>query len=254
MAGEQFDKRWYILGGFLVLAVVIVGIILVSRSGSSSDNSSKTTASKEAKESKEKESGSEESEKESAKEEKTSASCKTVEAPEPREESMTKPKQTVKKGEKLTAVVQTNCGSFSIELATKEAPTIANSFAYLAEEGFYNELIFHRIVPGFVIQGGDPTGTGEGGPGYSVVEAPPKNLEYTKGVVAMAKTSEAPSGSAGSQFFVVTGENAGLPAEYAYVGNVTKGMKVVETIGELGNAEEKPTQTVEIEKMSIERG
>lgn len=250
MAGEQFDKRWYILGGFLVLAVVIVGIILVSRSGSS-DNSSKTTANKEAKE---KESGAEESEKESAKEEKTSASCKTVEDPGPREESMTKPKQTVKKGEKLTAVVQTNCGSFSIELATKEAPTIANSFAYLAEEGFYNELIFHRIVPGFVIQGGDPEGTGEGGAGYTVVEAPPKNLEYTKGVVAMAKTSTAPSGSAGSQFFVVTGENAGLPPEYAYVGNVTKGMKVVETIGELGNAEEKPTQTVEIEKMSIERG
>ncbi len=251
MAGEQFDKRWYILGGFLVLAVVIVGIILVSRSGGSSDNSSKTTASKEAKE---KESGSEKSEKESGKEEKTSASCKTVEKPAPREESMSKPKQTVKKGEKLTAVVKTNCGSFSIELATKEAPTIANSFAYLAEEGFYDELIFHRIVPGFVIQGGDPQGTGAGGPGYTVVEAPPKNLEYTKGVVAMAKTSEAPSGSAGSQFFVVTGENAGLPAEYAYVGNVTKGLKVVETIGELGNAEEQPTQVIEIEKMSIERG
>jgi peptidyl-prolyl cis-trans isomerase B (cyclophilin B) len=252
MAGEQFDKRWYVLGGFLVLAVVIVGIILVSRSGGSSDNSSKTTANKEAKEA-EKENGSEESE-EAGKEEKTSASCKTVENPGPREESMKKPKQTVKKGEKLTAVVQTNCGSFSIELATKEAPTIANSFAYLAEEGFYDELIFHRIVPGFVIQGGDPQGTGAGGPGYSVVEAPPANLEYTKGVVAMAKTSTAPSGSAGSQFFVVTGENAGLPPEYAYVGNVSKGMKVVETIGELGNAEEKPTQTVEIEKMSIERG
>ena len=253
MAGEQFDKRWYILGGFLVLAVVIVGIILVSRSGGSSDNSSKTTASKEAKEA-ERETGSEESESESGKEEKTAASCKTVEKPEPREESMKKPKQTVKKGEKLTAVVQTNCGSFSIELATKEAPTIANSFAYLAEEGFYDELIFHRIVPGFVIQGGDPQGTGAGGPGYSVVEAPPKNLEYTKGVVAMAKTTEAPSGSAGSQFFVVTGENAGLPPEYAYVGNVTKGMKVVETIGELGNEAEEPTQVIEIEKLSIERG
>jgi peptidyl-prolyl cis-trans isomerase B (cyclophilin B) len=251
MAGEQFDKRWYILGGFLVLAVVIVGIILVSRSGGSSDSNSKTTASKEAKE---KESGSENSEKESGKEEKTSGSCKTVENPGPRQESMTKPKQTVKKGEKLTAVVETNCGTFDIALATSEAPTIANSFAYLAEEGFYDELIFHRIVPGFVIQGGDPQGTGAGGAGYTVVEAPPKNLEYTKGVVAMAKTSEAPSGSAGSQFFVVTGENAGLPPEYALVGRVSSGMKVVETIGELGNAEEKPTQTVEIEKMSIERG
>jgi peptidyl-prolyl cis-trans isomerase B (cyclophilin B) len=242
MTGEQFDKRWYILGGFLVLAVVIVGIILVSRSGGSSDSSSKTTASKEANEG------------ESGKEEKTASSCKTVEEPGPREESLTKPKQTVKKGEKLTAVVQTNCGSFSIELATKEAPAIANNFAYLAEKGFYDELLFHRIVPGFVIQGGDPQNTGASGPGYTIVEAPPASLEYTKGVVAMAKTSTAPAGSAGSEFFVVTGENAGLPPEYAYVGNVSKGMKVVETIGELGNAEEQATQIIEIEKMSIERG
>ena len=95
---------------------------------------------------------------------------------------------TTKKGEKVTAVVETNCGTFDIELATTEAPTIANSFAYLAEEGFYDELTFHRIVPEFVIQGGDPKGTGGGGPGYQVVEAPPKNLKYTLGTVAMAKT------------------------------------------------------------------
>jgi len=247
MAGEQFDKRWYILGGFLVLAVVIVGIILISRGGGSSKNESSTTASKEKEAKKE-------STKE-GKEEKTAASCKKVETPKAKAEgSLKKPKQAVKKGEKLTAVVETNCGTFDIELATSEAPITTNSFAYLAEEGFYNELIFHRIVPGFVIQGGDPTQTGAGGPGYSVTEAPPKNLEYTKGVVAMAKSSTDPAGASGSQFFVVTGENAGLPAEYAYVGNVSKGMKVVETIGELGNAEEKPTQTVEIEKMSIERG
>ncbi|MFT3862713.1 MAG: peptidylprolyl isomerase [Solirubrobacterales bacterium] len=230
MAGEQFDKRWYILGGFLVLAVVIVGIILISQGGGGSKgDSTSATASK-------------------------ASGCKTVETPEPKEESLKKPKQTVKKGEKLTAVVETNCGTFDIELATSEAPITTNSFAYMAEEGFYDELIFHRIVPGFVIQGGDPTQSGSGGPGYSVTEAPPKNLEYTKGVVAMAKSSSDPSGRSGSQFFVVTGENAGLPAEYAYVGKVSSGMKVVEAIGELGDAEEKPTQTVEIEKMSIERG
>jgi peptidyl-prolyl cis-trans isomerase B (cyclophilin B) len=247
MAGDGVDKRFYILGGFALLAVVIVGIILVSRSGGSSDDKgSSTTASKEkaAKEGKEGGKGG-----------KSANGCTEVEQPKPREESLPKPKMTTKKGEKVTAVVETNCGTFDIALATTEAPTIANSFAYLAEEGFYDELTFHRIVPEFVIQGGDPTGTGEGGPGYEVVEAPPKNLKYTLGTVAMAKTSTAPSGASGSQFYVVSGpQGETLPPEYALVGKVTKGLSVVETIGELGNAEEKPTQPVVIEKMSIERG
>jgi peptidyl-prolyl cis-trans isomerase B (cyclophilin B) len=246
MAGEQFDKRWYILGGFAVLAVVIVGIILISRSGgSSSDKGSSTTASKETG-----------GEKNNAKEEgKSAKGCTKVAQPEPREESLPKPKQTVKKGEKLTAVVETNCGTFDIALATTEAPVIANSFAYLAEEGFYNDLTFHRIVPEFVIQGGDPLGTGAGGAGYEVVEAPPKNLKYTIGTVAMAKTSTAPSGTAGSQFYIVTGpQGETLPPEYALAGKVSSGLAVVKRIGELGGPEEKPTQPVVIKKMTIERG
>jgi peptidyl-prolyl cis-trans isomerase B (cyclophilin B) len=178
-----------------------------------------------------------------------------VEQPKPREESLKKPKMTTKKGEEVTAVVETNCGTFDIALATAEAPMIANSFAYLAEEGFYNELTFHRIVPEFVIQGGDPTATGSGGPGYEVVEAPPKNLKYTIGTVAMAKSAEAPSGASGSQFYVVSGpQGESLPPEYALVGKVTKGLDVVEKIGELGGPEEKPTEPVVIEKMTIERG
>jgi peptidyl-prolyl cis-trans isomerase B (cyclophilin B) len=241
MAGEQFDKRWFILGGFAVLAIVIVGIILVSRSGGSSDKSgSSTTASKEK----------------GAEEKGASAKgCTKVAQPEPREESLPKPKQTVKKGEKLTAVVETNCGTFDIALNTTEAPITSNSFAYLAEEGFYNELTFHRIVPEFVIQGGDPTGTGTGGPGYSVTEKPPANLKYTIGTVAMAKSSTDPPGRSGSQFYVVSGpQGETLPPEYALVGKVDKGLDVVERIGELGGPEEKPTQPVVIEKMSIERG
>jgi cyclophilin family peptidyl-prolyl cis-trans isomerase len=231
MQGEQ-DRRWMILAGFAVLAAVIVGIILISRSGGGDDSSkTKTTASKEK------------------------GGCKEVEQPETREETLPKPKMTTKKGEKVTAVVETNCGTFDIELATTEAPTIANSFAYLAEEGFYDELTFHRIVPEFVIQGGDPSGTGSGGPGYQVVEAPPKNLKYTLGTVAMAKTETDPSGSAGSQFYVVSGpQGETLPAEYALAGHVIEGLDVVETIGKLGGPEEKPTQPVVIEKMTIERG
>jgi peptidyl-prolyl cis-trans isomerase B (cyclophilin B) len=220
------DRRLFILAGFAVVAVVVVGAILISRSGGSSDSSS--TAS--------------------------SGGCKEVEAPAPKKVSFKAPPQTVKKGEKLTAVVETSCGSFDIALDSSRAPKTVNSFAYLSDEGFYDDLTFHRIVPGFVIQGGDPLGTGLGGPGYTVVEKPPANLAYTKGIVAMAKSSSDPPGSSGSQFFVVIGADAGLPPEYAIVGKVDKGMDVVERIGKLGTPEEKPKRTVLIEKIAIEKG
>jgi peptidyl-prolyl cis-trans isomerase B (cyclophilin B) len=230
--GEKKDQRWIILAVFGVIAVGVVAAVLISRGGgSSSSNSNSSTASASS-----------------------ASGCKEVEAPAPKEVSLKAPKQTVRPGEELTAVVQTSCGTFDIALDTKQAPKTTNSFAYLAEEGFYDDLTFHRIVPGFVIQGGDPLGTGTGGPGYEVVEKPPANLEYTKGVVAMAKSSSAPSGASGSQFYVVTGANAGLPPEYALVGKVDKGLPVVERIGKLGTASEKPKQTVLIEKMTIEHG
>ncbi|MDQ2630645.1 MAG: peptidylprolyl isomerase, partial [Actinomycetota bacterium] len=153
-----------------------------------------------------------------------------------------------------TAVVKTSCGTFEIELDTERAPKTANSFAFLAEEGFYDDLTFHRVVPGFVIQGGDPEGNGLGGPGYTVDEEPPPNLSYTKGIVAMAKSSADPPGRSGSQFYVVTGADAGLPPEYALVGKVTEGFDAIARIEELGGAEEKPKQTVVIEEVTIERG
>jgi peptidyl-prolyl cis-trans isomerase B (cyclophilin B) len=103
-----------------------------------------------------------------------------------------------------------------------------------------------------VIQGGDPAGDGSGGPGYSVVEPPPKDLAYTKGVVAMAKTAQDPAGASGSQFFVVTGEDTGLPQEYALLGKVTKGQEVVDKIGVLAaDANERPTQPVVIRQIRI---
>ena len=115
----------------------------------------------------------------------------------------------------------------------------------LAEAGFFDGIVFHRIVPGFVVQGGDQTGTGGGGPGYQTVDEPPADATYTRGVVAMAKATDEAPGTAGSQFFVVVGEDAGLPAEYAIVGEVTEGLDVVELIGTLGDpATEKPTQVI----------
>jgi peptidyl-prolyl cis-trans isomerase B (cyclophilin B) len=184
----------------------------------------------------------------------TAAGCKAVEAPEPREESLTAPKQTVKPGEKLTAVVGTSCGSFEIELDSKQAPKTVNSFAYLARQGFYDGLDFNRVVSGFVVQAGDPAGDGTGGPGYTVVEKPPASASYTKGVVAMAKTAAEPPGSSGSQFFVATSTDTGLPPEYALLGKVSKGYSTVERINELGTPDEKPKQTVLIEKLTIEKG
>jgi peptidyl-prolyl cis-trans isomerase B (cyclophilin B) len=184
----------------------------------------------------------------------SAAGCKVVEAPEPKEVNLSAPKQTVRAGEKLTAVVQTSCGTFEIALDTKRAPKIANSFAYLADEGFYDGLDFNRVVSGFVIQGGDPLGDGTGGPGYTIVEKPPPNTKYTRGVVAMAKSLTEPPGSAGSQFFVVASLDTGYPAEYALLGEVSKGYGVVDRINKLGARAEVPKQTVLIEKLTIEKG
>lgn len=226
--GAQTDRRWIILAAFAVIAVGVVAAVLISRSGG--DDSDDATAAKSAN------------------------GCKQVEAPEPKNVSLKAPKQTVKKGEKLTAVVQTSCGTFEITLDTIRAPKTSNSFVYMVEEGLYDDTTFHRIVPEFVIQGGDPAGNGTGGPGYSVVEAPPANLQYTKGIVAMAKSEGEAPGTSGSQFYVVTGANAELPPEYALLGKVEEGLDVVETIGKMSKPNtEEPKQTILIESITIER-
>jgi cyclophilin family peptidyl-prolyl cis-trans isomerase len=185
---------------------------------------------------------------------KSAGGCRQVSAPAPRSVKLAAPKQSVKPGEKLTAIVKTSCGTFDIALDTKRAPKTTNSFAYLARQKFYDGLSFQRIVPGFVIQGGDPLGNGLGGPGYKVVERPPASLQYTHGVVAMAKSGIEAPGTSGSQFYVVTAANAGLPPEYALVGKVSKGIAVVDRIGRLGSPTEQPTQTVLIDRMTIKGG
>jgi cyclophilin family peptidyl-prolyl cis-trans isomerase len=179
--------------------------------------------------------------------------CREVEAPQPRHVSLKAPPQTVKRSDNLSAAVKTSCGDFDIALSTRWAPKTVNSFVYLSEQGFYDDLTFHRIAPGLVIQGGDPLGTGHGGPGYTVVEKPPPNFSYTEGFVAMAKRSAEPPGTSSSQFFIVTGADAGLPPEYALLGKVSHGLDVVMRIGKLGTPTEKPKQTVLIEKITIEK-
>jgi len=149
-------------------------------------------------------------------------------------------------------VLQTSCGSFTIRLAVRTSPATTESFAHLVRAGFFDRTVFHRIVPGFVIQGGDPTASGAGGPGYTTVDRVPRATRYTFGLVAMAKTQTQPPGTAGSQFFVVTGKDVGLPPEYAVLGRVVAGADVVRTIGKLGDpSTEQPTRVVEIEKATL---
>jgi cyclophilin family peptidyl-prolyl cis-trans isomerase len=122
----------------------------------------------------------------------------------------------------------------------------------LARDGFYNGLTFHRIAPGFVIQGGDPAGNGLGGPGYTIREKPPKDIVYSQGVVAMAKGGDQPAGSSGSQFFVVTGKNGNLPPDYAVLGRVDKGLDVTKSIEALGTSSDgPPKRPVTIDKVTI---
>jgi peptidyl-prolyl cis-trans isomerase B (cyclophilin B) len=160
--------------------------------------------------------------------------CAPVKAPAPKgAQSISKPTLTLDPTKKYVVNLATNCGTIAIQLNVRTAPRTTASFAYLVKRGFYDDLTFHRVAAGFVIQGGDPNGDGSGGPGYTVVEPPPSDLRYTLGTVAMAKTSNDPSGASGSQFFIVTAGDAPLPAQYALVGNVVGSMAGVEAIAKL---------------------
>ncbi len=180
------------------------------------------------------------------------AGCAQVPAPPAKHVQLTRPTQTLRGP--ATATVETSCGNFEIALEVARAPRTSSSFAYLARRGLYDDTAFHRIVPGFVIQGGDPTGSGSGGPGYFVDEAPPQNLSYTRGIVAMAKTSAEPPGRSGSQFFVVTEADAGLLPDYALLGRVSSGFDVVQRIEQLGTPSGKPKAPVVIKRITIEGG
>jgi peptidyl-prolyl cis-trans isomerase B (cyclophilin B) len=164
--------------------------------------------------------------------------CRTVAVPAPKgPQHLPPPKLKLDPHRTYTVTVATNCGTFAFTLDVKQSPKTSASIYYLVKRGFFNGLTFHRVATGFVIQGGDPLGNGSGGPGYSVVEAPPQSTQYVRGDVAMAKTQTDPRGASGSQFFVVTGANvtqsAGLTPDYALAGKVVSGLAVVEKIGSL---------------------
>jgi peptidyl-prolyl cis-trans isomerase B (cyclophilin B) len=178
--------------------------------------------------------------------------CTEVSQPPAKELHLSPPSERLRGP--ATATVETSCGSFRIDLDTARAPKTTSSFAYLARHGAYDGTAFHRIVPDFVVQGGDPTGTGSGGPGYFVDEPPPQDLSYTRGTVAMAKSSVEPPGRSGSQFFVVTAADAGLTPDYALLGRVSGGMNVVDRIAQLGTPSGRPKAPVVIHRVTIQGG
>jgi len=149
------------------------------------------------------------------------------------------PAMTIDASKSYTATVVTTAGTFTIDLDAKTAPITVNNFVFLADKGYYHCVIFHRVIPTFMDQSGDPTGTGTGGPGYTIAdEYPPKAAnaadQYPLGSVAMTNTGSPNTG--GSQFFIVAGpEGESLPNSYSLFGQVSTGMNVVDKINAQGS-------------------
>jgi len=145
--------------------------------------------------------------------------------------NMEAPKISIDKNKKYSAVLHTEKGDITIELTADKTPITVNNFVTLAKKEFYNNTIFHRVIKGFMIQGGDPKGDGTGGPGYTVTEKPTDDTNYSRGIIAMAKKMNEPPGTQGSQFFIMHSDNP-MPKDYVSFGKVSSGMDVVDAIAE----------------------
>ena len=152
-----------------------------------------------------------------------------------------------------TAHVQTNQGAFSIELFEDKAPKTTKNFIDLAEKGFYDGVIFHRVIEGFMLQGGDPTGTGRGGPGYNIPDEFHPDLKHSEeGMLSMANSGP---NTGGSQFFVTLAPTSWLDGKHAIFGKVVEGMEVVRTIGSTPTGPgDQPLQEVVMESVKIQGG
>ena len=149
-----------------------------------------------------------------------------------------------------TATIRTNHGAFDVELFEARAPKTTGNFADLAEKGYFDGVVFHRVIPGFMIQGGDPTGTGRGGPGYTIPDEFHPELRHDgPGVLSMANAGP---GTGGSQFFITLAPTAWLDGKHAVFGRVVRGMEVVEAIGDVEtDRADRPLKPVTIEGVSL---
>ena len=147
-----------------------------------------------------------------------------------------------------TATLHTNHGDISIELSAPTAPITVNNFVYLARDGFYDGVIFHRVIKGFMIQGGDPTGTGRGGPGYRFRDELEGPGTYSRGTVAMANAGP---NTNGSQFFIMHADYA-LPPNYTIFGKLSAGEDIVDAIATAPTgAQDRPVTPIQIESVTI---
>ncbi len=162
------------------------------------------------------------------------------------------PDMTIDPSKIYTALIKTNKGELKAVLDALNAPKTVNNFVVLARHQYYNDVIFHRIIPGFVVQGGDPTGTGMGGPGYRFEDELPRPGRYEIGSLAMANAGPDTNGS---QFFIISGPSgASLPPLYSLFGKVISGFDVLETIDGLGSQSGKPKEKIFMESVVVTEG
>ncbi len=159
------------------------------------------------------------------------------------------PEMCIDLSKRYSATITTNHGEIVIALDAVNAPKTVNNFVFLARHQYYSDVIFHRIIPGFVVQGGDPTGTGTGGPGYRFEDELPAPGRYEIGSVAMANAGPDTNGS---QFFIVSGPSgASLPPLYSLFGQVVKGLDVLAKLDKLGSSSGRTQEKVVMEKVTI---
>jgi len=155
----------------------------------------------------------------------------------------------IDKDKRYTAEMKTSKGAMTIVLDPLGAPRTVNSFVFLARDGYFDGIGFHRIIPGFVVQGGDPTGTGRGGPGYQFADELPPAGRYEIGSLAMANAGPDTNGS---QFFIISGpDGVRLPPSYSLFGKVVAGLETVAALDATGTRDGKPKEPVTIESVTI---
>ncbi len=170
----------------------------------------------------------------------------------PRRQFDAEPPMCIDPARRYTAEMVTNKGTMRIALDPVAAPRTVNSFVFLARYHYFDGVVFHRIIPGFVLQGGDPTGTGTGGPGYRFADELPPPGRYEIGSLAMANAGPDTNGS---QFFVISGpDGVRLPPSYSLFGKVVSGLDVVTAIDALGTRSGKPKEQVVMESVTIGEG
>lgn len=180
------------------------------------------------------------------------AGSNTIEAQEKPMKWSKMPDMAIDLNKSYTAKFTTSQGDFEIKLYAHESPVTVNNFVFLANEGFYDGLTFHRIMESFMIQGGDPIGNGTGNPGYSIPDELDTEIKYEAGIVAMANGGKANTG--GSQFFICTGpdaENLNQNPNYSIFGEVVSGMDTVLKIAKTPVKETAPIEKVLIEQVVI---